>query len=103
MTKTDTTLALNLRETRLKLSMNQYQFWTKIGVTQSGGSRYESGRHMPKPVRELFRLVYVEKLNLQDINREDWNVIEYLRAEDPEFLKRLQKTAQAHIRKANRK
>ena len=46
------------REIRRKLGLNQQQFWSKIGVTQSGGSRYESGRNMPKPVRELvsFRL-----------------------------------------------
>ena len=44
---------------RRKLGLNQQQFWSKIGVTQSGGSRYESGRNMPKPVRELLRLVRV--------------------------------------------
>ena len=43
---------LNPREIRRRLGLNQEQFWTQIGVTQSGGSRYESGREMPKPVRE---------------------------------------------------
>jgi hypothetical protein len=51
---------LNPREIRRRLGLNQEQFWTQIGVTQSGGSRYESGREMPKPVRELLRLVHVE-------------------------------------------
>lgn len=46
----------NIREIRKKLGLNQNEFWSKIGVTQSGGSRYESGRNMPKPVRELLRL-----------------------------------------------
>jgi transcriptional regulator with XRE-family HTH domain len=41
---------LNPREIRRRLGMNQEQFWTQIGVTQSGGSRYESGRDMPRPV-----------------------------------------------------
>ena len=50
---------LNPREIRRRLGLNQEQFWTQIGVTQSGGSRYESGRDMPKPVRELLRLVHV--------------------------------------------
>ena len=36
--------------------MNQQEFWGRIGVTQSGGSRYESGRNMPKPVQELLRV-----------------------------------------------
>jgi len=29
---------LNPREIRRRLGMNQEQFWTQIGVTQSGGS-----------------------------------------------------------------
>ena len=48
----------NPRELRRKLDINQMDFWSQIGVTQSGGSRYESGRSMPKPVRELLRLVF---------------------------------------------
>lgn len=33
---------------RIKLKMNQTDFWRPLGVTQSGGSRYESG-HAPPP------------------------------------------------------
>ena len=47
--------SINPRDIRRRLGLNQQEFWTKIGVTQSGGSRYESGRDMPKPVRELLR------------------------------------------------
>jgi transcriptional regulator with XRE-family HTH domain len=32
---------------------NQTAFWTRFGVTQSGGSRYESGRALPTPVAML--------------------------------------------------
>lgn len=32
---------------------NQSEFWSRFGVTQSGGSRYESGRALPKPVAVL--------------------------------------------------
>ncbi len=32
---------------------NQIQFWSRLAVTQSGGSRYESGREMPKPTAIL--------------------------------------------------
>lgn len=49
---------LNPKELRDKFGLNQGDFWAAIGVTQSGGSRYENGRKMPKPVRELVRLVY---------------------------------------------
>ena len=43
---------------RYKLGINQSEFWSRISVTQSGGSRYESGRSLPKPVRLLLHLAY---------------------------------------------
>jgi transcriptional regulator with XRE-family HTH domain len=47
-----------VREIRRTLGMNQLIFWRRIGVTQSGGSRYETGRSMPKPVKTLLQLAY---------------------------------------------
>ena len=84
------------REIRRKLGLNQQQFWSKIGVTQSGGSRYESGRNMPKPVQALLRLVHVEQIDISKIRREDVEVVEYLRATDPDTFKRLKKEARAY-------
>lgn len=46
------------RDLRQKMGLNQMEFWKLIAVTQSGGSRYESGRDMPKPVRMLLHLAY---------------------------------------------
>ena len=46
------------RDLRQKMGRNQSEFWKRIAVTQSGGSRYESGRDMPKPVRILLHLAY---------------------------------------------
>lgn len=46
----------NIQEHRRKLGMNQSAFWTRFGVTQSGGSRYESGRNMPLPTAILIHL-----------------------------------------------
>lgn len=43
-------------EIRGKKGMNQLQFWSRIGVTQSGGSRYESGRSVPPAVSRLLAL-----------------------------------------------
>ena len=83
------------REIRRKLGLNQQQFWSKIGVTQSGGSRYESGRNMPKPVRELLRLVHVEQIDTQRLKRDDMEVINYLKSEDSELYKNLKKSAKA--------
>ena len=87
------------REIRRKLGLNQQQFWSKIGVTQSGGSRYESGRNMPKPVRELLRLVHVEQIDIATIKRDDWEVVEYLKTQEPELFKTLKKSARAKAKK----
>ena len=48
----------DLKAIRQKRSMNQGQFWQPLGVTQSGGSRYESDRNMPKPVETLVTIAY---------------------------------------------
>lgn len=47
-----------VREIRRLAGLNQSEFWSRIGVTQSGGSRYESGRTIPKPVRSLLTLAF---------------------------------------------
>ena len=43
---------------RKKLKFNQRDFWSRIQVTQSGGSRYETGRNLPAPVLLLLHLTY---------------------------------------------
>lgn len=91
---------IDAREIRRKLGLNQQQFWSTLGVTQSGGSRYESGRNMPKPVRELLRLVHVEQIDIKAIKREDWDVIEYLKTQEPEMYKSLKKSARSKSKKA---
>ena len=60
-------------------------------MTQSGGSRYESGRKMPKPVKELLRLVHVEQIDLSRLKREDLEIIEYLKDAHPDLYKSLKK------------
>lgn len=86
---------IDVREIRRKLGMNQSQFWSKIGVTQSGGSRYESGRNVPRPVQALLRLVHIEQIDLNKIRKDDFEVIEYLRAHKSELFKNLKKEAKA--------
>ncbi len=49
---------INVRALRAQLQMNQDVFWRRVGITQSGGSRYESGRRLPAPVRMLVDLAY---------------------------------------------
>jgi transcriptional regulator with XRE-family HTH domain len=83
----------NPREIRRKLRMNQQEFWSRIGVTQSGGSRYESGRTMPKPVRELLRLVHIEGIALERARGEDFEVVSYLKKANPKLYTSLRKAA----------
>jgi transcriptional regulator with XRE-family HTH domain len=88
----------NPREIRQRLGLNQEEFWTQIGVTQSGGSRYESGRSMPKPVRELLRLVHVERIDVSRVKKEDIEIIEHLKSDQPQLYQSLRKTARAKQR-----
>ncbi|WP_306602523.1 helix-turn-helix transcriptional regulator [Azonexus sp.] len=38
--------------------MNQTDFWSRVGITQSVGSRYESGRNMPVQVGWALQIAY---------------------------------------------
>jgi transcriptional regulator with XRE-family HTH domain len=49
---------MDAKSIRLKLGMNQKDFWKKVCTTQSGGSRYESGRNIPASVQTLIVLAY---------------------------------------------
>ena len=83
----------NPRDIRKKLSLNQSDFWSKIGITQSGGSRYESGRSMSKPVRELLRLVYLEHVPRATANGTDLRIAALLREQKPDLYEQLQTLA----------
>ncbi len=73
----------NPREIRRQTGLNQQEFWSRIGVTQSGGSRYESGRSMPRPVQELLRIVHLEQIPLEDLSGEDLRVLRFLKEYKP--------------------
>lgn len=45
-------------ELRRKLHLNQSEFWAPFQTTQSGGSRYESGREIPAPVQVLLNIAF---------------------------------------------
>jgi DNA-binding transcriptional regulator YiaG len=90
--------SVNPREIRRKLGLNQKEFWTCIGVTQSGGSRYENGRKMPTPVREMLRLIHVEHLDLSKIKKEDFDIIDLLKSQDPELYQSLRKALRVKLK-----
>lgn len=46
---------------------NQSAFWAPLGITQSGGSRYENSRDIPTPVAMLIVLRESGKLTEDDL------------------------------------
>lgn len=84
---------IDVRQIRRKLGLNQSQFWSKLGVTQSGGSRYESGRSIPKPVQALLRLVHIENIDIAKVRKDDMEVIEFLKHSNQTLFKDLKKQA----------
>lgn len=58
---------LNVADYRKNLGLNQQAFWSTLGVTQSGGSRYESGRDLPQPVALLLTLRETGRINNANI------------------------------------
>ena len=47
-----------IRALRRTLNLNQSEFWAPFQITQSGGSRYESGREIPGPVQVLLNIAF---------------------------------------------
>ena len=89
----------DVKEIRKKTGLNQRDFWGKVGVTQSGGSRYETGRKMPKPVRELLRLVHIERIELSKVNRKDLEIAALLKKHNPELYAELSKQTKSERKK----
>lgn len=49
------------KERRKALGLVQADFWGPFGVTQSGGSRYESDREIPEPVQILLNIAFASE------------------------------------------
>lgn len=47
-----------LREHRKARRESQFRFWSRFGVTQSRGSRFEMGTEIPPPVAILLKLYF---------------------------------------------
>lgn len=88
------TRCLDPRALRRALGLNQLEFWSKVGVTQSSGSFYERGRRIPKSVLELVRVVHIERIDLSKFTREDIDVLGHLRAHYPELYEKLRNASQ---------
>ncbi len=64
---------INPLQIRKKLGLTQAEFWPAIGVTQSGGCRYESGRRMPKLTEVCLRLRWGDNELVQAIFEKEFN------------------------------
>jgi hypothetical protein len=70
MMKTPASLApsiSDLKKYRISKRESQEKFWGRFGVTQSSGSRFETGLANPAPVALLLKLYVNGKLNDGDL------------------------------------
>lgn len=58
---------VGLRQFRISKRESQATFWARFGVTQSSGSRFETGLGVPPPVALLLRLYVNGKLSDGDL------------------------------------
>jgi len=56
-----------LRQLRISKRESQATFWARFGVTQSSGSRFETGLGVPPPVALLVKLYVSGKLSDGDL------------------------------------
>lgn len=57
----------DLRRLRIAKRESQEKFWSRFGVTQSSGSRFETGLSIPAPVAILLRLYVNGRLSDGDL------------------------------------
>ena len=57
-----------LRRLRISKRESQEKFWSRFGVTQSSGSRFETGVMIPPPVAILLRLYVNGTLRDEDLH-----------------------------------
>lgn len=58
-----------LRNHRKKIRESQILFWGRFGVTQSRGSRFETGAEIPPPVTILLELYFKGMLTNKDLRQ----------------------------------
>ena len=67
MSKQKTLSPAKIVDARKAEGLNQSAFWSRFGVTQSGGSRYESGRSIPRPTAMLIWLRQTNRISDKDL------------------------------------
>lgn len=56
-----------IQDKRKQSGLNQSVYWKRFGVTQSGGSRYETGRNIPASTAMLIWLFESGRIAEQDL------------------------------------
>ena len=56
---------------------------------------------MPKPVRELLRLVHVEQIDLSQVKRVDFEIISYLKESHPDLYRSLRRAVRSKHKRAD--
>ena len=56
-----------MRDLRHLMGENQTQFWSRFGVAQSSGSRFERGLPVPLPVLLLIRLYFLRHVGDREL------------------------------------
>jgi DNA-binding transcriptional regulator YiaG len=85
--------AHDLRAFRHALGLTQHDFWPRLGVTQSGGSRHEKGRRLPPPAAMLLDIVYVKGVTPARLTPNDFAILELLKTQHPDLYNSLDKAA----------
>ncbi|WP_200906453.1 helix-turn-helix domain-containing protein [Gulbenkiania mobilis] len=88
---------IDIRQLRRQKGLNQHDFWERVCVTQSGGSRYENERSMPKPVRMLVHLIHELGIDVEKITANNAPVIRALLAGELDQDKLMQTAEQARM------
>lgn len=76
---------------RRACGLTQSEFWGKVGISQAGGSRYEHGQGMARPVALLVDLLYVRAIDTDRFRGEEMRVLACLQQAYPDLYARLQK------------
>jgi DNA-binding transcriptional regulator YiaG len=58
---------MNVKNIRKSTGLNQFDFWQRVFVTQSGGCRYEQGRRVPMSVQTLIIMAYGAPLTARKV------------------------------------
>ena len=78
---------------RRSLNLGQSAFWLRLGVTQSGGSRYENGRPLPPAVVKLLDIVYIKGVSPGRLTENDSAILELLKTQYMDLYASLDKAA----------